>query len=185
MQSPDHFANEREIVLLARSGDRDAFSQLVDAYDRRLIYFIRRILNEHDAALDVLQSVWLAVHRKLPTLKEPGAFRVWLYRIAHDKAVAELRTRTRQPLFVEDIAACGGPASEDSTELAFDNAESIHLGMQRLSVDHRRILTLRFLEDMKVKEISEVLGCSDGTVKSRLHHARRALRQQIQEMQNE
>lgn len=179
-------ADERETVLRAQKGDRAAFSQLVDAYDRRLLYFVRRILGEHDTAFDVLQVVWLTVHRRLRGLKSANAFRVWVYRIAHDKAVSELRKKTRRPLLVEEIEIGGGAKVDQSdAEAVFDNAELVHIGLQRLSVDHRRILTLRFLEDMKVKEIAEVLGCSDGTVKSRLHHARRALRRQIEELQDD
>lgn len=179
-------AEERDIVLRAQQGDRAAFSQLVDAYDQRLLYFVRRILGEHDTAFDVLQGVWLTVHRKLRDLKSAGAFRVWVYRIAHDKAVSELRRKTRRPLLVEEIEIGDGTIEDQrDTETVFDNAELVHIGLQRLSVDHRRILTLRFLEDMQVNEIAEVLGCSDGTVKSRLHHARRALRRHIEELQDD
>ncbi len=180
----DEFANERETVLLARKGDRAAFSWLVEAYDRRLLYFVRRILGKDDSAFDVLQAVWLTAHRKLPTLKSAEAFRVWVYRIAHDKAVSELRKKTRQPLLVENVDECSASQDAGDAESVFDNAELVHVGLKRLSVDHRRILTLRFLEDMTVKEIAEVLGCSDGTVKSRLHHARRVLRRELEEFQD-
>lgn len=184
MKLPREPANERETVLLAQTGDRGAFSQLVDAYDRRLLYFVRRILGEEDAAFDVLQTVWLTVHRKLRGLQSANAFRVWLYRIAHDQAVSELRRRSRRPLPIEEVEIGDDSQDENSSESIFDNAELVHVGLQRLSVDQRRILTLRFLEDMQVKEIAEVLGCHDGTVKSRLHHARRALRRQIEEIQD-
>src|SRR5262245_1011408 len=84
---------ERLTVLCAQQGDREAFSRLVDWYDRRLLYFIRRILGDTDGALDVLQSVWLDVFRQLARLNVPDAFRVWLYRIAHDRAITELRRK--------------------------------------------------------------------------------------------
>lgn len=178
--------DERLIVLLARRGDRDAFSRLVDLYDQRLLYFVRNILGEHDGALDVLQAVWLIVHRKLRTLQSLDAFRVWLYRIAHDQAVSELRKRSRRPLLIGDLETPQSldPASNDE-ESAFDDAEQVHVALKRLSVDHRRVLTLRFLEDMKIDEIAVVIGCSVGTVKSRLHYAKLALRHQIEELQND
>lgn len=185
MTSTSELADERETVLRAQKGDRAAFSQLVDAYDRRLLYFVRSILGEHDTAFDVLQVVWLTVYRKLRGLKSANAFRVWLYRIAHDNAVSELRKKTRRPLLVEEIEMDGGDkVDQNDAEATFDNAELVHVGLQRLSVDHRRILTLRFLEDMKVNEITEVLCCSNGTVKSRLYYARRALRRHIEEIQD-
>lgn len=183
MTSPSEQAKERESVLRAQQGDRAAFSQLVDAYDQRLLYFVRRILDDHEAAFDVLQSVWLTVHRKLRRLKSASAFRVWIYRIAHDKAVSELRKKTRRPVPVEDVEIVSA-AEENDAEETFDNAELVHAGLQRLSVDHRRVLTLHFLEDMPVNEIAEVLDCSDGTVKSRLYYARLTLRQHIEEIQN-
>jgi RNA polymerase sigma-70 factor (ECF subfamily) len=178
------FDDEQRNVLLAQRGDRAALSRLVDSYDRRLLYFIRRILGEQESAFDVLQDVWIAVHRRLPSLKSAAAFRVWVYRIAHDLAVSELRRKHRRPLVVDDTAVIDANGVDDGDhEAVLDDAELVHIGLQQLSLDHRRILTLRFLESMKVAEIAEVLNCSDGTVKSRLHHAQRALRQYIEAIQ--
>jgi len=173
---------ERLTVLCAQQGNRAAFSRLVDLYDRRLLYFIHRILGEADGDLDVLQSVWLNVHRHLGKLKSPDAFRVWLYRIAHDQAVTELRRQSRWPLPVGDveITQAGDDARLDTA--AFDNAELVHKAMHDLSFDHRRVLTLRFLEDMSIEEIAAVTGQSSGTVKSRLHYAKHALRCRIEEL---
>jgi RNA polymerase sigma-70 factor (ECF subfamily) len=175
---------ERLIVQLAQRGDRDAFRRLLDLYDARLLYFVRRILGESDGALDVLQAVWLTVHRKLRTLRSAEAFRVWVYRIAHDQAVVELRRKARRPVLFEDIPAGlpPDPANEDDT--AFEDAELVHAALLTLSVDHRRVLTLRFLEEMSVEAIAEVVGCGAGTVKSRLYYAKAALRRQIEEVRH-
>jgi RNA polymerase sigma-70 factor (ECF subfamily) len=176
---------ERLTVLHAQQGDRAAFARLVDLYDRRLLYFVRRILGESDGALDVLQSVWLNVYRNLRKLKAPDAFRVWLYRIAHDRAVTELRRRGRLPVLLDDSQVVPAVDGNSVDESAFDNAELVHVALECLSVDHRRVLTLRFLEDMSIEEIGEVVGCSAGTVKSRLHYAKQALRRRIEELTNE
>jgi RNA polymerase sigma-70 factor (ECF subfamily) len=173
---------ERLTVLRAQQGDREAFHKLVDWYDRRLLYFIRRMLGETDGALDVLQSVWLIVHRRLRKLQSTAAFRVWLYRLAHDQAVTELRRKARRPLPFEETDNCQPLNAAGDEEEAFDNAELVHVALNDLSIDHRRVLTLRFLEDMPVEEIAEVVGCSPGTVKSRLHYAKRALRRRIEEL---
>ena len=184
MNSTRESDDERVWVIRARGGDRAAFTRLVDAYDRRLLYFINRILGDQTAAFDVLQQVWLTVHRKLHRLQSPCAFRVWLYRIAHDCAVNEIRKKSRRPVPVENLENSSEPDQYDA-EAAFDNAEIVHLGLERLSTDHRRILTLRFLEEMKVDDIAQVLGCRDGTVKSRLHYALRALRMHVEEIERE
>jgi RNA polymerase sigma-70 factor (ECF subfamily) len=141
-------------------------------------------VGDTDDAFDVCQAVWLTVHRQLSKLTSPNAFRVWLYRIAHDQAVSALRKRSREPLFTETCDEADIPDQPDN-EVTFDNAELVHVALQSLTVDHRRVLTLRFLEDMDVNEISEVLGCSPGTVKSRLFYARDALRRRIEELTHE
>jgi RNA polymerase sigma-70 factor (ECF subfamily) len=169
-------------ILLAQQGDRDAFRRLVDLYDARLLYFVRRILGDTDGALDVLQSVWLIVHRSLWKLQSPAAFRVWVYRLAHDQAVSELRRKTRRPVLFKDIPAEQPPEPAAWDESALENAELVHAALGGLSVDHRRVLTLRFLEDVSVEEIAEVVGCGPGTVKSRLHYAKLALRRRIEEL---
>lgn len=175
---------EQLTVLLAQRGDQEAFGRLLDLYDARLLYFVRRMLGEADGALDVLQAVWLTVHRKLPTLRSAEAFRVWLYRIAHDHAVAELRRKARRPVLFEDAPAGVPPDPEISDDRAFEDAELVHTALLCLSVDHRRVLTLRFLEDMPVEAIAEIVGCGVGTVKSRLHYAKAALRRRIEEIRN-
>lgn len=176
---------ERLLVLCAQGGDRAAFSALIELYDRRLLYFIRRILGETNDALDVLQSVWLTVHRKLAVLRTSEAFRVWLYRIAHDQAITELRRQSRWPVSTDQLEL---PPPVDVSSLdnaTFENAELVHRGLADLSIDHRRVLTLRFLEEMSLAEIAEVVGQNEGTIKSRLHYAKLALRQRIEELSHD
>lgn len=175
---------ERRNVILAMHGDGAAFRTLVDLYDRRLLYFIRRVLGNSEDVFDVLQSVWLMVHRNLRKLQSPSAFRVWLYRIAHAQTVSVLRKKSGLPPVTEDPEQ-HEVFEEPAHEMAFDNAELVHTALEALSVDHRRVLTLRFLEDMDIAEISEVLECSQGTVKSRLYYAREALRRRIEELEHD
>jgi RNA polymerase sigma-70 factor (ECF subfamily) len=176
---------ERLTVLLAQQGNREAFSKLVELYDQRLLYFIRRILGSADGVLDILQSVWLTVHRKFGKLRSPDAFRVWLYRIAHDHAISELRRKSRRPLLVEEADTIETVDDASVDESAFEDAELVHVALKSLSVDQRRVLVLRFLEDMTIEEISEVIGCNPGTVKSRLHYAKVALRRRIEGLTDE
>lgn len=174
---------EKLTVVLAQTGDREAFRNLVDLYDKRLFYFVRKVVGDTDDALDVLQSVWLQVHRKLAGLSSPNAFRVWIYRIAHSKAIDALRKLKKQPIAVDDVESMEPVAgqNDDENEL-FDNAELVHVALEDLSVDHRRVLTLRFLEDMTIDEIAEVTDQASGTVKSRIHYAKRSLRRRIKEL---
>lgn len=175
---------ERRHVILAMHGDDAAFRALVEIYDRRLLYFIRRVLGDSEDALDVLQTVWLMVHRNLRRLNAPSAFRVWLYRIAHRQIVSALR-KSANPAFLFDEVDPGEIFDETANEASFENAELVHIALQALSVPHRQVLTLRFLEDMDLAEIAEILECTPGTVKSRLHYAREALRRRIEELLND
>src|ERR1051325_5331735 len=80
-------------VTQAQAGDSDAFARLMNRYEKRLIYYLRRMVPEGDWALDLHQEVWIDVDRGLSSLHVPEAFRAWIYRIAHRKAARFLRTR--------------------------------------------------------------------------------------------
>jgi len=172
----------QELILVgqARSGDRAAFAVLVTAYERRLLFFLRRFAPDAARALDLLQEVWLEAFRKLPVLRSPEAFRVWLYRIAHDRGVTHVRRDRRED---EALAETDPPGDVlDSHE--FERAEIAHLvreALDELPPGQRTVLTLRFLEEMNLEDLSGVLGVPVGTVKSRLHHAKLALRERLKE----
>lgn len=174
-------AEERLTVVLAQQGDGTAFRSLVERYDRRLLYFLRRILGDSEECFDALQSVWLSVHRSLRKLAAPEAFRVWVYRIAHAEAVSHLRKRTRDPL-ADEGSALTETAESPTQDPHLDNAELVHAALDALSIDHRRVLTLHYLEEMGIDDIAAVLECPPGTVKSRLHYAKHALRRRIEEL---
>ncbi|MBL8817324.1 MAG: RNA polymerase sigma factor [Planctomyces sp.] len=172
---------EQQLVIRAQSGDGLAFRQLVESYDRRLWYFVRRMLDDEQRVADVLQEVWLNVFRSLYRLGSPAAFRVWVYRIAHDRAISELR-RTGREIPAEALGDHDLPAADSSdADMAEERAELVHKGLSQLAIEHRRVLTLLYLEQMSIQEISEVLGCNPGTVKSRLHYARKALADWLRE----
>lgn len=168
--------NEQAAVLRAQAGDRAAFGQLVDQYQRRLTYYVHRLVSDLDQAHDLLQEVWIDVFRQLGRLESPAAFRVWLYRIAHHRAVSHLRRTSARSRAHEAAAVCDD-AVDDVDELELlENVEWVHHALAQLSVEHREALTLRFLEGMTVSEIAAVTRTSEGTAKSRLHYAKAAMR---------
>jgi RNA polymerase sigma-70 factor (ECF subfamily) len=179
-EDPQRF-RERLTVLRAQAGDRAAFHELVEAYQQRMTYYVRRLVQDVHQARDILQDVWLDVYRTLDKLQSPAAFRVWLYRIAHNHAVSHIR-REKVAAEASDQLAVDGEEIERWNDLdALENAELVHVALNRLSVSHREVMTLRFLEGMDVKEIARVLECSEGTAKSRLHYAKGAMRRLIEE----
>ena len=161
-------------VTQARMGDTAAFVSLMKRYERSLLYFLRRMVPVGDGALDLHQEVWIDVFRGLSSLQVPEAFSVWLYRIAHHKAARFIGEEMRR----EELAAVNGtelPSVADE----FD-AEAVHRGLGMLPAPQREVLTLHYLNDLSTAEIASVLDCPPGTVKSRLHHARLALREVIE-----
>lgn len=172
---------ERVLVLRAQLGDRAAFHELVTLYQERLTYYVHRLVPDWHESHDILQQVWLDVFRKLGRLQSPSAFRVWLYRIAHDRAVTCIR-RQRMDSDARERLAVDAIESEPGCDLdLLENADLVHFALNELSVIHRETMTLRFLEEMDVKEIAHVMRCSEGTVKSRLHYAKIAVRRIIGE----
>jgi RNA polymerase sigma-70 factor (ECF subfamily) len=168
------------LVLRCRRGDAAAWRELIRHWERRLFYYVRRVVGDERDAWDVLQQTWLACYQALPGLKEPRAFRAWLYRIAHCQAVSHVRRTGAAP---DTGAAAIDDAAEVPDEGADDpsfSAEAVHAALSRLSLPHREVLLLHFLEAASVEEIAAVLDVPPGTVKSRLFYAKRALRAAIE-----
>jgi RNA polymerase sigma-70 factor (ECF subfamily) len=171
------------LVLRCRRGDPAAWRELIRRWERRLFYYVRRIVGGERDAWDVLQQTWLAAYRSIPTLNEPRALRVWLYRIAHRQAVSHLRHAGAAPdagaAGLDDAADVPDGGADDAPFPA-ETAEAVHAALSGLSLAHREVLTLHFLEGASVAEVAAVLDVPEGTVKSRLFHAKRALRAAIE-----
>lgn len=168
---------ERVLVFRCQGGDVEAFEELVERYHRRLLYYVRRMLPRQEAANDVIQDVWLDVFRSIRRLNDAGAFQRWIYQIARARSCERLRERrTVQP--TENFSEL----PDDSAESTFsaDDAEHIHAALGQLEPKYREVLILRFIEEMSYEEIAEVVGCQIGTIRSRLHYAKCALRQVLE-----
>jgi len=171
---------ERLWVLQAQQGNPEAFRSLVDRYERRLLYYLMRFSPNPEQAADTLQEVWVTAFRGLKNLRAPEAFRVWLYQIAHDKIISLVRREARRNEMFEAFKN-EAIADEHYEDRGFEALESVQRALHRLSPEHREVLTLRFLEDLRLEEIAETIRCELGTVKSRLHYAKQAVRRFLQE----
>jgi len=166
-------------VLRCRRGDADAWRDMIGHFERRLLYYVRRLVPDERDAWDVLQQTWMAALRGLSSLQEPRALKTWLYRLAHNHAISLRRRRgievpSHDPADLESVPA--GEAADEPEPWRAEAAAHVHAGLAELSLPHRAVLTLHYLEDLGVAEIAEVLDVPAGTVKSRLFHARRAMR---------
>lgn len=171
------------LALRCRRGDDEAWRLLVRRYERRLLYFIRRLVSNERDAYDVLQQTWMSAFDSLPRLKEPAALRTWLYRLARNRAASFLRGRGERIEFV-DSAAIDQMSDDESPESSIDApAETVHQALGALSLPHREVLTLFFLEDASIADIATILDISPGTVKSRLHYAKSALKSELERLE--
>jgi RNA polymerase sigma-70 factor (ECF subfamily) len=176
MPAPADIVRSEILVLRHRQGDRSALPELVGLWERPLLYYLRRLLESEEDAWDALQETWYAIARHLGRLRDDRAFPAWAYTIARRAALdARRKTRREEPI-AEDWDAAAPAADAAEASLAGFGAIDIHRGLARLSLAHREALTLHFLEGFSVAEIGAITGVPEGTIKSRLHHARHALR---------
>ena len=165
------------LALRCQSGERGALEDLIAVMERPLLYYAMSLTGSQDSALDVLQEVWIKTFRGIRKLKDPGALRPWLYSIVHGIAVDRIRKNSRREAAEQFQYEEFVEAEEPS--FANEDAEEIHQALSGISLLHREVLVLHFLEDLSIDQIAEVVGCSEGTVKSRMHYAKRAMKEAL------
>ena len=160
------------LVLRCQAGDDRAFAQLFEWFGERSLRYLRGLVG--DAADDVHQEVWLGVYRNIASLAKPSAFRTWLFSTTRHRALDYLRKQKRERELLEDVGhemreTSDAMDMEPSVDAAFDTA------ITQLSPAHREVLLLRYHDDMSYGDMAIVLGIPLGTVRTRLHHAKRRL----------
>ena len=163
------------LVLRCQAGDEQAFARLFERFGRRTLTHLRTLLG--DDAEDVQQEVWLAVYRGIRTLGNLGAFRTWLFRTTRHRAIDFLRSRKRERELIEEASVFSVEASEpdDGTSFTALDETVLNAALAKISPPHREVLLLRYQDELSYAEIALVLGCPIGTVRTRLHHAKRRL----------
>ena len=162
------------LVLRCQAGDESAFAQLLHSFGGRTLAHLRTLVG--DAAEDVQQEVWLTVYRRLPALSNPRAFRTWLFQTTRHRAIDYLRTRKRESeLFDEGDVQADSIAVHDEERVDLARAP-VAAAFEQLAPLHREVIRLRYEEELSYAQIALVLGCATGTIRSRLHNAKRHLR---------
>lgn len=163
------------LVVRWKRGDRAAFDGIVKLWERSLFYYLRRLVASEADAWELLQETWLKVLRSLGSLREPRAFPAFLYRTARNAAIARLRC----PEFFELNAEAGQVCDDRRPDpiADFHDTEQIHHALEQLPLLQREALTLFFLRELSLDEMSVLLGVPTGTVKSRLFYAKQAMRE--------
>ena len=165
------------LVIRCQLGDRAAFDELIGRWHTRLWQYARRITGSEEAADDAAQEVWLRVLRGIGGLRDATRLRAWLFGIARRVLMDRLRDRytaaMESPLEAADFSAAEPP------DVAADDVERMEAEIARLPVIDREALVLFYLDGLSLNDIAEIAGVPVGTVKSRLHRARRTLRQHL------
>lgn len=168
---------DQVLILRCQLRDPQALAGLIDRYQRPLRYFIARMVRDEDLADEFCQETWLTVLSKIHTLRHAATFPTWLYRIARNRVYQELRRRKQ--VFELDEAIEAPDNMEDEIN-AVEDAAKLHRCLGRLKPLHREVLLLKFLEEMSYEQIAEVLACNVGTVRSRIFHAKLALKKAME-----
>ncbi len=169
-------------VVRAQLGDDEAFMRLAERYHSRLLHYVRRIVRDRAAADDVVQETWLAAYRGLRRLQRPETLKAWLFGIARNNALNALRAEERSRLdYVSgDVLEDVPEDQDDEWGVRAEQATQVHRCLDGISPAHAEALILRYMEGLSYEEMAEVVGCNVGTVRSRLHYAKRALREAME-----
>ena len=165
---------ERRLVERAMQGDEEAFDDIVGRIGDSLYSVARRILRDTTLAQDATQQALLDAWRNLRQLRDPDRFEAWAYRILVRHCRAESRRMRRLNVSVVDLSESMVVSADSSADVA--SRDEIGRAFERLSTDHRTVLTLHVMVGLPLTEIAEILDLPYGTVGSRLHNAKRAMR---------
>lgn len=185
LPSPDRDAH---LVARAQAGDKEAFRQLVVAYKDRIHAMVRGMVRNEEDARDLTQEVFVKAWTQLVTFQGQSSFYTWLYRIAVNLTIDLRRKqgRRKESLYEDKVEADGAEGAEIpdphsySPQRAFLDKElgvKIREAMNSLSEEQRTAVVLRELEGLSYKEIADIVGCSQGTVMSRLFYGRKRLQE--------
>lgn len=180
---------DEEVAVLVQKGQKESFGILMDRYERKLFSYGRKFLTGQENIQDVVQEVFIRTYRNIKSFDPLQKFSPWIYRIAHNIFVNELRKKSRSPLrFFDFDTFTAHPVYEDATPAEREQLrvnEVIGKGLDKLSPEYREIIILYYIQDLSYKEIADILHVPIGTVSVRLMRAKKDLKKYVpNEQQN-
>lgn len=181
---------ENQLVKLALKGDQSAFAEIVGLYQERIYHMSYRMLSNKQEAEDVVQETFLRVHHHLERFDENMKFSTWIYRIATNLCIDRLRKR--KPIYSldaesSDYEGLDGYAmipSDDRTPeselLLSETQRIIHEAIDTLPPKYKSVMILRYIQEMSLQEVGDVLGMPVTTIKTRVHRGREFLRKKLE-----
>lgn len=170
-------------VPQARAGDPAAWEVLFRRYQLPLYVYVFELVHDEQASLDIVQEAFVNALRHIVGLREDNKFGGWLFGIAHQKCVQRWRKQTREESALEEFGAAPDEfeAAPDDLLIQQEQEAAFMSLLNELPPPQRAVLLLHFVEDFSIDQISEITGTAPGTVKSRLHYARKALRKLMED----
>ena len=179
-------ASDAALVARARTGDVEAFEVLVRRYRNEVYALAYHFLRNREEAWDISQEVFIKAHRSLKRFRKDASFKSWLMRITANQCKDWLKKRRLQTVSFNDAIESGSaqaPGLEPGRSAeAHELGAAIESALETLSFKHRTAFLLREFEGLSYDEMAQTMGCSIGTVMSRLHHARKKLQTRLQQL---
>ena len=187
--------SDGELVRDVRRGDREAFRELVERYQRKIVSVALGMVQNPEDAMEIAQDTFIKAYENLENFKGESSFYTWLYRIAFNRAIDFRRRERRTPTVGLEDRPSGNESGERYGDFLkeeratdpFHETESHEIGervtqaIDELTPDHKAVILLREVEGLSYEEISRVMRCSKGTVMSRLHYARKKLQGKLKD----
>ncbi|MBW2390091.1 MAG: sigma-70 family RNA polymerase sigma factor [Deltaproteobacteria bacterium] len=178
---------DRELVLRWQGGDDSAFEVLVERHQRRVFRLLMRMMGTREEAEDVSQETFLSLHRHGKRFRSEARFSTFVYRVAANAALNRRRSLGRARARTERFAVrqAGGdnlpysPRDPEDAALGNELSQRVRDALQTLTPSLRMPVVLYDIEGLAYGEIAEILGVAEGTIKSRIHRARKALREEL------
>ena len=181
---PVDLSDERLMELVVR-GDERAFTVLFDRYQRKLLtYFHRMLWHDRERAEDFLQDIFTKIAQKPGSYNPERPFRTWLYSVANNMCKNEYRRMATRAAAMPELKVEHNGHVQPNAGVEVDRARfSLRLEeeLEKIDPDHKATFVMRHHEDMSIKEIAEVFGISEGTVKSRLFYTVKKLAERLPE----
>ena len=184
--------SDMAVVRRVQAGDVAAFDQLVTKYRGRVYAVVYNLTANREDASDLTQDAFIKSFQSINRFQGQSSFFTWLYRIAVNSTLTHLRKNRLRTFFsfekineddkvsAEVIAALTDDTGADHETFARELQEKLNEAMQKLSIPHRTVITLFEIDSLSHQEIAEVMNCSVGTVRSRLHYAKQLLQAELQ-----
>lgn len=170
-------------VREARAGEPDAWEALLARYRLPLYAYVFELVHHEQAALDIVQESFINAARHIRSLRQDEKFGSWLFNIAHQKCIQHWRRQRPAEISIDPLDEDFLDLDPGPEELLIrkEQEEAFMKALGQLTVPHRAVLLLHFMEDFSLEEIARITDTQLGTVKSRLHYARRTLRKLLEE----